>query len=563
MKRRKQSRDVVRNRNNVRLPALIGTLLTVTGFAMWTGKNYAEPLPQLFEDKTAQSGIHFVTNNASSSEKHLIETMAGGVTIFDFDNDGLPDIYFLNGAAQPSLQKAGPQFSNRLFRNLGNWKFADVTERSGLTGKGFDMAAAPGDYDNDGQTDLFLASVNGGSLYRNSGNGSFEDVTVQAGIKSEGWSVGAAWFDYDADGFLDLFVVRYVKWDPAREPWCGEQSPKVRTYCDPRFYEPISNQLFHNNGDGTFTDVSRESGIGAYAGKGMSVAVGDYDNDQRLDLFVANDGVPNFLFHNEGDGHFREVGLRSGTAYNDDGSAISSMGSAFGDLDNDGREDLVVTGLANETFPLFRNVGDGTFIDASYSTGLALAARHFSGWGLGLRDLNNDGWKDLLIAGGDVQDNTERFSSRKSKQQNLLLWNIAGRAFRAQALNVPGIHRGLAFGDFDRDGRLDVVVTRLNDTPLILHNVDASGNHWIGLQLKGHKSNSGGIGARITVQSGDLVQVGRSMPVNGYASSSELNLHFGLGARTVVDRITIEWPSGVRQVVSSPMVDQQVKIKEP
>lgn len=516
-----------------------------------------------FEDRTTSSGIAFVLQNSASAEKHQIETMAGGVAVFDYDGDGYPDIYFTNGAEQPSLQKNGPQYRNRLYRNKHDWTFEDVTDRAGVGGSGYNIGVAAGDYDNDGHQDLFVTGVKGNTLFHNRGDGAFEDVTRAAGLESNDWAVAAAWIDYDNDGRLDLFVVNYVKWDPAAEPFCGDPGRRIRTYCHPRYYQPLSNRLFHNNGDGTFTDVSVASGIGAHLGKGMGIAIADYDHDGWMDVFVANDTLPNFLFHNEHNGRFRESALEAGVGLNDDGKALSSMGVDFRDLDNDGWEDLVITALSNQTFPLFRNLKRGLFTDLTYQSRVGLISMPFSGWGVGIFDFDNDGWKDIFIADGDVQDNTELHSGHSSRQQNLLLLNDRADGFHAQLLGKPALHRGVAFGDFDRDGRVDAVVTRLGEAPVLLRNVSTTSNHWLDLKLTGAHSNRDAIGAIVKVQTGASMQINRVTTSVGYASSSDLTVHFGLGSSTRVDRLDIEWPSGIQQSLKDVAPDRYLEVREP
>ena len=515
-----------------------------------------------FEDRSARSGITFVLHNAASPERHQIETMAGGVAVFDYDNDGYPDIYFTNGAEQPSLVKTGPQYRNRLYRNRHDWTFEDVTDKAGVGGAGYDIGVAAGDYDNDGHADLFVTGVKGNTLFHNRGDGTFEDVTRAAGLESHDWAVAAAWVDYDNDGRLDLFVVNYVKWDPATELFCGDAARNIRTYCHPRFYEPLPNRLYHNNGDGTFSDVSTVSGIAAHPGKGMGVAIADYDHDGLMDIFVANDTVPNFLFHNEGGGRFREAALQAGVGFNDDGKALSSMGVDFRDLDNDGWEDLAITALANETFPIFHNLGRGLFKDITYPSHAGVITTPLSGWSMGIFDFDNDGWKDVFAAAGDVQDNTEMMTSGKSRQQDLLLLNDGRGAFRGVLVGPSGLNRGVAFGDLDSDGRVDAVVTRLNEPPVLLRNVMEGGSHWLALQLVGSKSNRDGIGARVIVRSGGLTQVNHVTTSTGYACSSELAVHFGLGRSARVDTIEIEWPSGSRQSLTNVAADQFLTVRE-
>jgi hypothetical protein len=517
-----------------------------------------------FEDRSATSGIGFVLRNSRTPEKHQIETMAGGIAVFDFDNDGYPDIYFTNGAEQPSLLKNDPKYFNRLYRNRGNWTFEDVTEKAGVTGTGFSIGAAAGDYDNDGHVDLFVTGVNGNTLYHNRGDGTFEDVTQKAGLESHEWSISAAWFDYDGDGLLDLLVVNYVKWDPAHELFCGDSQGRYRTYCHPRFYEALSNRLYRNNGDGTFTDASLSSGIGKYRGKGMGVAVADYDHDGRMDVFIANDTVPNFLFHNEGNGHFRETAFQSGVALNDDGKATSSMGVDFRDLNNDGIEDIVMTALASETFPVFFGGRQHLFTDMTYPSRMGRLTLPYSGWGIGIFDFDNDGWKDVFTANGDVQDNTELFSSRSARQENLLLLNDGKGGFYPQPIGTPAQHRGAAFADFDRDGRVDVVITRLNESPVLLRNVTGvSKGHWIAITLIGTRSNRDGIGARLTLHNSGSVQVNHATTAVGYASSSESTVHFGLGDHETIKELEIEWPSGIRQSLRDLPADRYLTVREP
>ena len=518
----------------------------------------------VLEDHSARSGLNARLENGATPEKHLIETMAGGVAVLDYDRDGRLDIYLTNGAAPGTLRKTDARYWNRLYRNLGGGKFADVTAKAGVSGAGFDIGVAAADYDNDGYPDLFVAGVDRHVLYRNRGNGTFEDATANAGLAqpaAQPWAVGAGWFDMDNDGDLDLFVVNYVRWDPVREPACGAS---VRTYCHPREYAPLPNALYRNNGDGRFTNVSVESGIAAHPGKGMGLAFGDADGDGRLDVFVTNDTEPNFLFHNEGGGRFREIAGPAGVAFNDDGRALSAMGADFRDWDNDGREDLFLTALTNETFPLFRGLGGNRFADRTYSSLVGKATLARSGWSAGVYDFDNDGWKDLFAACSDVQDNTEAFSGRASRQANLLLVNQAGLAFQPVTIGRPAMHRGAAFGDLDGDGSVDVVVTRLGDTPLLLRNMSGGTRHWLGLRLQGKRSNRDGIGAlvKLTTAAG-RTQWNRVTSAVGYARSSELAVHFGLGAETAVAAIEIRWPSGTVQQLVPPGVDRYLAVAEP
>jgi hypothetical protein len=517
------------------------------------------PAPIVFDAQP----LPMIVKNGASGAQHQIETMLAGIAVLDYNNDGWLDIFVANGGVIPSLRKPDSSYSNRLFQNNRDGTFTDVTARARVSGDDYSMGAAAADYDNDGWVDLFVTGVRSNTLYRNRGDGSFEDVTRRAGLASDGrWSVAAGWFDYDNDGLLDLFLVRYVVWDPKTEPYCGEFKPGHRTYCHPKHYEPLPNALYHNEGGGRFRDVSLESGASQHLGKGMGVAFGDYDADGRLDVFVANDTVPNFLFRNNGDATFKESALEAGVAYNPDGFASSSMGVDFRDYDNDGREDLFVTVLTNERFLLFRNIGGGQFADTSGSSRIASSSLPWTGWSAGMFDLNNDGLKDLFSANGNVNDNAHRISSRQSRQPNVVFLNRGDGGFDAQTLPGEALHRGAAFGDFDRDGRVDVALTRLNESPLVLRNRTRTG-HWIGLHLVGKRSNRDGIGAKIQVATRSGQQWNRVTTSVGYAGSSDRVAHFGLGAETIVNAIEIEWPSGIRQTITDVGADRYMTIEEP
>jgi enediyne biosynthesis protein E4 len=502
--------------------------------------------------------------NGAAGRKHLVETMPAGVAVLDFNNDGREDVFVSNGAEFPSLEKPSPAFWNRLFRNEGAGKFADVTSRAGLEGKGYCMGVAAADFDNDGWTDLFVTGVRGNKLYRNQGNGTFQDITPGAGVAGNGsWSVAAGWFDYDSDGRLDLFVVNYVQWDPGREIYCGVSQEGHRSYCHPRYYGTLPNTLYHNLGGGKFEDVSKASGIGAYQGKGMGVAFADYDHDGHIDVFVANDTVANFLFRNRGDGTFEEVALKAGVAYNNYGSAISSMGGDFRDFDNDGWEDLFVTALTNEMFPLFRNQGDGSFADVSGPVRIAAASMPWSGWGNGCFDFNNDGRKDFFSANGHAVDNIDLISNRSARQPNVVFLNRSDSTFQSVELPGAALHRGAAFGDFDGDGRIDAVVTRLNEPPAVLMNVSPTTGNWIRFRLQGTRSNRDGVGAMIEIETEKGRQWNRITTSVGYAGSSEPIAHFGLGACNRVAKATIHWPSGAVQIVTDPEAGKLHLVVEP
>jgi hypothetical protein len=530
-------------------------------------QNAAEPLaPIRFQDVVSQSGIQFILHNCPTPQKHMIETMAGGVAVFDYDGDGRPDIFFTNGADLPSLTKTGPQYWNRLYHNEGDMKFRDVTEEAGVAGAGYSMGAAVGDFDNDGKPDLFVAGVNRNILYRNLGNGKFEDVTAKAGIKSGEWAVAAGWFDYNNDGFLDLWVVHYAKWsigDESDERYCGDRSRNLRIYCHPKYFQGLASTLYRNRGDGTFEDVSEKAGISGFAGRGMSVAFADYDGDGYQDVFVTNDNMPNFLFHNKGNGTFEEVALPAGVALREDGKPVASMGADFRDYNNDGLPDIAVTALGGETFPLFRNVGKGNFNDATYSSGMAALSLHHSGWGIGFFDFNNDGWKDLFTANSHVNDLVEKFEPYVYKEPDSVFANLGDGKFRdvsAEAgLNEAKPHRGSAYADFDGDGKIDAVVSSLGAPVELWHNISPEANHWLAIKLIGTHCNRDGIGARIKIGN----QWNEMTSAVSYASSTLDAVHFGLASSTRVETLQIQWPDGKKQILHDIKADQVLQVREP
>ena len=527
-----------------------------------------------FEDVAEKSGLKFELHNGAAGKFHQPELMPGGVAVLDYDNDGCMDIFFTNGAAMPSLAKTGPQFSNRLFHNDCHGGFTDVTAKAGVAGEGYSMGVAVADYDNDGYPDIFVAGLNRNILYRNRGNGTFEDVTDKARLRGVDarfgklWSIAGAWVDIDNDGWLDLVVSNYVQWDPKVEPQCG--TPEHPLYCHPSAYHDTPTQLFRNNHDGTFTDITESSGLGAQLGKGMGVAVADYDGDGLMDIFVANDSSPNFLFHNLGHGKFEEVGMLAGVALNDDGRAVASMGVDFRDFDNDGRPDLIFTAMFNDTYPLFRNTGGlPVFEDVTARSGLAAVTRPLTGWGIGLYDFDNDGFKDVFTANAHFPS-LDTLIGTAVELPNSLYRNAGDGKFQdvsktaGAGFQAVGQYRGAAFADFDGDGRIDAVVANLNGPARLFRNVTPNAGHWLALKLIGTKSNRDGIGAKVTVTLSDGRKLYNHCTTSvGYASSSEPLVRFGLGDQTRAKSVEVRWPAGSLQELRNVAVDRILQVKEP
>jgi hypothetical protein len=532
----------------------------------------AEPENRIrFEDLIEKSGIKFELKNSISPQRYSIETMLGGVAVFDYNNDGQLDIFFTNGAAIPSLEKSDPGYYNRLYRNNGDGTFTDVTEQAGVKGVGYSMGVAAGDYDNDGFVDLYIAGVNRNQLLHNNGDGTFTDVTNKAGVTGivpawgKPWSVAAGWFDYNNDGHLDLLVLNYLDYNILDCKLCSIDG--IRTYCAPDNFKGTANILYRNNGDGTFTDVSVTSHIARYIGKGMGLAFADYDNDGFTDVFVSNDTFPNFLLHNNKDGTFTDVALEAGVAYTSNGSVVAGMGAEFRDLNNDGLPDIFHPAMFGDTFPLYRN-GGKQFDDVTEVSGMTAFSHRLTAWSTGAFDFDNDGWKDLFAGGGAILDNEMEVLHRPAKLPNGMLRNNGNFRFAdvsstaGSAFVEPRAHRGSAFGDFNNDGRIDIVVVALNDKPQLLMNRTSNDNHWIILKLVGTKDNRDGLGTKIELKTAEGLQFNEATTAVGYSSSSDKRVHFGLGSASVIDKIELHWPTGVKQIITNVKADQVLTVVE-
>ncbi len=532
------------------------------------------PVPANFVDITAATGIHFEQVASHTSKKYLPETMGSGVTLFDYDNDGRLDIFVVNGAplADPTPkgtvpQKASPLDWNRLYHQKPDGTFEDVTAKAGLAGTGYGMGVAVGDYDNDGYEDLYVTGLGGNKLYHNNGDGTFTDFTEKSGAGGSGWSTSAAWVDLDNDGRLDLIVLRYMQWD-FDDIWCGEHREGHRAYCHPDTFPAIRPLVYHNDGGGHFTELAEKIGLGE-PGKGLGLAISDYDRDGKIDIFVANDSMPEFLYRNKGDGTFEEVALISEVAFDGDGRTYAGMGVDFGDYNNDGLPDLVVTDLANQMYALYKNNGDGTFTYDSYMSRLGRMTLLHSGWGAKFLDYDNDGREDLLVAQGHDLDTIEQDAPQLHYREPMLAaWNsgkgfIDVSAISGSVFKQAWVGRGLAVGDIDNDGRLDAVVTTNGGPMYVLRNQTSTPNHWLSLKLVGHTSNRDAIGAEITITTDAGREFATVSTACSYLSACDKRVHFGLGGETTAKQIEIRWPSGIRQTLKAVRGDREIVVEEP
>jgi hypothetical protein len=523
-----------------------------------------------FLDVAAQAGITFRHDNASSAEKYLIETMGSGCGWIDYDQNGLLDLYLVNGTATRVYTPQQPT-RGALYRNNGDGGFTDVTAKAGVGAEGlFGMGVAVGDYDNDGFPDLLVLGYGRCILYHNNGDGTFTDVTARAGLQNSGlWASSAAWFDYDNDGKLDLIIANYVDWSPERNFYCGDRGPGMRSYCHPDDFHGQPPTLYHNNGDGSFTDVSKSSGVGLKGGNGLGVVTFDYDNDGWQDIFIANDHMPNFLFHNNRDGTFREVGYQAGVAVSADGQFEAGMGTDAADTTGSGRLDLIVGHLDMQLARVYQNMGDQTFEDATLRSKLSYSTYHMSTFGARFMDYDNDGWRDLFLANGHVLDNIERYHADTKYAEPKMMFRNTGRGIFENVsdqlgpdFQLPRVSRGAAIGDFDNDGDLDILINNCGQAPQLLRNDGGNANHWLEILLIGTKSNRDGVGARVKVTAGDLILYDQRKGGMSYQSAQDPRLHFGLSQRSSVDSIEIVWSSGSVTKLANVKADQIIAVKE-
>jgi enediyne biosynthesis protein E4 len=557
---------------NPRAPVTFSPAAGLVGlacFVLTAGALSGAP-PIRFRDATGAAGIHFVHTDGSSGNRYIMETVASGLGLIDYNGDGWPDIYFLNGAPLPGAAPSAPPSRNALYRNNRDGTFTDVTLESGAAVSGYCLGCTVADYDNDGYEDLFITGYGQNWLLHNNGDGTFTDVTQKAGLAHSSYpgcvGAGCAFLDYDRDGHLDLYVGHYLKFDEAtRKPWTLKNVP---AYCNPRSFPPVASQLYHNNGDGTFTDVSEASGIGRCKGYAMGVVCSDFDDDGWPDIFVGNDVMENFLFRNQHDGTFAEIGLPAGVAYDQYGDPLGSMGVNAGDFDGDGLPDILLTDYQSKLTTLYRNLGHMQFQDVTVPTGAGAGSFALVRWGCGLVDFDNDGVPEIFTAAGHLQDNVEQFDrSTTYKERSLLLQQRAGRFVdvtpdSGAIMTTVQSSRGAVFGDLNNDGKIDIVVLNARTRPTVLLNETATTNHWVSLKLIGVKSNRSAVGAVARVTAGGHSQVDEVRAGRGYQSAEDLRLHFGLGSASLIERVEVRWPAGATNIWTNLTPDQVIQLRE-
>jgi hypothetical protein len=521
-----------------------------------------------FVDVTQEAGIRWKHTDGRSGQKYFMETLGSGAAFFDYDADGDPDLYLVNGAPLPGYV-AQEVPTNCLYRNNGDGTFTDVTEKSGVGDTGYGHGCAVGDYNNDGQLDLYVTNYGTNRLYRNNGDGTFTDVADIAGVTEPRWSSSCAFADYDRDGNLDLYVVNYIVFDIDENPWCGLKEKGIRAYCEPDNFPAQSDTLFRNNGDGTFTDVTKSAGIYNTTGKGLGVVWGDYNNDGVPDIYVANDSTENFFYHNNGDGTFEEVGFMVGVALSENGAAENGMGTAFGDWNNDGWLDLTVTNYAQQTNTLYHNDADGFFTDATATTKTAQLTYPYLGWATAFIDYDNDGYQDLFVANGHLHENLAELGQQGTYgQRNLLFRNNYNGTFTevsetlGPGMKLEDVSRGATFADYDSDGDIDIVVTNANTAPRLLRNDGGNQKNYLQIRLVGTRGTTDAIGARVKITTGDLTQTREVRSGDGYLSQRDLTLHFGVAHYAQIDSIEIQWQSGAKQLIKSVPANQVLSLKE-
>ena len=521
-----------------------------------------------FVDVTQEAGIRWQHTDGRSGQKYFMETLGSGAAFFDYDADGDPDLYFVNGAPLPGYVAQEVPI-NCLYRNNGDGTFTDVTEKAGVGDTGYGHGCAVGDYNNDGKLDLYVTNYGTNRLYRNNGDGTFTDVANIAGVTEPRWSSSCAFADYDRDGNLDLYVVNYIVFDIDENPWCGLKEKGIRAYCEPDNFPAQSDTLFRNNGDGTFTDVTKSAGIYNTTGKGLGVVWGDYNNDGVPDIYVANDSTENFFYHNNGDGTFEEVGFMIGVALSENGAAENGMGTAFGDWNNDGWLDLTVTNYAQQTNTLYHNDADGFFTDATATTKTAQLTYPYLGWATAFIDYDNDGYQDLFVANGHLHENLAELGQQGTYgQRNLLFRNNHNGTFTevsetlGPSMKLEDVSRGATFADYDSDGDIDIVVTNSNTAPRLLRNDGGNQKNWLRIRLVATQGTTDAMGARVKITTGDLTQTREVRSGDGYLSQRDLTLHFGVADYAQIDSVEIQWQSGAKQLIKSVPANQVLSLEE-